>query len=453
MITDTVLTVPGPGLEKAAEAGQEFLADTLGYFSRLNAEHGPVFKLPIGTQETVFVNKAELAEQILRLDFEDYAQSAQTEELMRPMLGRSMPVVADHGYWEQMHAIIMPMFTPKMLRRYFEGTVEAVAAEVAHLAELRARGEAVPLLSFVRQGIFTALTRTIFVRGIKPDDVTTLLSWFASSDNYMNVRYLTGLAADGDMSPLVKQGREDVERINKYVYDLIAWRRANPVDEAEDMLDILLQSTKPDGDTLSDIEVRDNVVALFFGGQETTPSVITWAFGLLSANPEKRNIMLEEIDRVLGDRMPTFQDLGELKYTEMVLDEALRLYPPFSFIGRETLRDVELGGFKVPKGTPLGFVGWTIHRDPDHWPEPEAFEPERHTPENKKARAKCAFVAFGYGQRRCIGERVGRMEGLLMLAMVSQKFLLNHVGGGLPLAKVVQSIKPADGMPMAIEAR
>ena len=101
----------------------------------------------------------------------------------------------------------------------------------------------------------------------------------------------------------------------------------------------------------------------------------------------------------------------------------------------------------------MGFVGWTIHRDPRHWPNPDAFEPERHSAENRRDRAKCAFIAFGYGQRRCLGERVGRMEGMLMLALVSQKLKLNHVDGGLPTHKVVQSIKPADGMPMRIECR
>lgn len=445
--------LPGPGLSEAAEVGGAFAADPVGYLAGLAAKYGPIFKMPVGPQLYVFVNNAELAERMLRQDFEDYGQSARMEDLLRPLLGRCIASVADHLYWEQLHAIMLPIFTPKMLQRYFEETAAVIQNEVAHLAEMQARGVTVQLYAFAREGVFTALTRTIFVRGVKPGDVGLLLSWFASSDNYMNMRYLQGEVADTDMSPAIRQGREDLERINQYVYDLIAWRHANPAHEPEDMLDILLQATKSDGNSLTDVEVRDNVVALFFGGQETTPTVITWAFGLLSANPEKRKKLLEEVDRVLAGRPPTYRDLSDLKYAEGVLDEALRLYPPFSFIGRETLRDVELGGYQIPKGTPMGFVGWTIHRDPRHWPNPEVFEPERHSRENRRDRAKCAFVAFGYGQRRCLGERVGRMEGLLMLALVSQKLLLNHVAGGLPAHKVVQSIKPADGMPMQIVAR
>lgn len=450
---DTLSGPPGPSLADAESVGREFMADPVGYFTKLAAEHGPVFKLPIGAEETVFLNDADSAEKVLRLDFAAFGMSQQTEENMRPLLGRSMPVVSDHRYWEEMHAIIMPMFTPTMLRRYFEQTVQVVADEVEHLVHAAESGETVLLLNFVRQGIFAALARTLFVRGVEPSAIPQLLGWFEKSNDYMSARYLLGAAAELSAEPRIVAGREALEEINGYVYQLIAFRRANLVDQPEDMLDVLLAARKADGEALTDVEIRDNVVALFFGGQETTPSVIAWAFGLLSAHPEKRERMLEEIDRVLEGRPPTFQDLAKLEYTEMVLDEALRLYPPFSFVGRQALEDVELGGYRIAKGTPLGFVAWTIHRDPRQWPDPLAFEPERHTRELRKTRGKCAFLAFGYGQRKCTGERVGRMEGLLMLSMVSQKLLLDRVGGGLSPHHVINAIKPADGLPVVVRHR
>lgn len=293
------LELPGPGLDQAVEVGMAFAADPVTYLAGLAAEHGPIFKMPVGPQEYVFLNNPELAERMLRLDFEDFGQSVRVEEVLRPMLGRCIATFADHSYWEQIHAIMLPMFTPKMLQRYFAETLKVVEEEVEHLVEMQSRGEVVQLHQFVRQGIFAALTRTIFVRGVRPGDAELLLGWFASSDNYMNMRYLQGEVADTDMSPPIQQGREDLERINRYVFDLIAWRHANPVEEPEDMLDVLMQDRKPGGRSLTDVELRDNVVALFFGGQETTPSIITWAFGLLSANPDKREKLFEEVDRVL----------------------------------------------------------------------------------------------------------------------------------------------------------
>jgi cytochrome P450 len=442
---------PGP-TDLTPEALQaRYTADAAGLFMEMTRTYGPVFKLPMSRGDVVFLNDARTAEKVLRLDFSSFGMSQQQEEAVRPLLGRSMPVVADHRDWEELHAIILPMFTPAMLRSYFEETARAVAEETDHLAQMAARGETVGLLDFVRHGIFTALTRTLFVRGVKPDDVDRILGWFAQAEGFAGLRNVYGPEAETSDDPRFVSCREGLASLNRYVYDLIAYRRANRVDPPQDMLDVLIAARKSDGAALTDVELRDNVMALFFGGQATTPSVITWAFGLLSANPDKRERMLEEIDRVLGGRMPTFEDLGRLEYTEMVLDEALRLYPPFIFVGREALEDVELGGYAVPKGTSLGFVGWTIHRDPAEWPDPEAFLPERHTRELKKTRSRCAFVAFGYGQRRCTGERVGRMESLLMLSIVSQRFLLDRVGGGMSPHDM--SIKPADGLPMRITPR
>lgn len=449
----TLSPPPGPTTEEASAMVGEFMADPVSLFARLRAQYGPIFKLPLAGNDMVFLNDSQLTEKVLRLDFSTFGMSSNSEELQRPLLGRSMPVVADHRYWEELHAAIMPMFTPKMLKGYFEETVAVVAEEVEHLKEMGRSGEAVTMLNFVREGIFTALSRTLFVRGVNRDDIPKLLNWFAQSNVYMNMRYLQGKLADVSEEPTIVAGREALASLDAYIFDLIAYRHANPVDTPEDMLDVLLAANLSDGSPLSDVEIRDNVMALFFGGQETTPSVITWAFGLLSANPDKREKMFAEIDEVLGGRTPTFADLAKLEYTVAVLDEALRLYPPFSYVGREVLEDTELGGYFVAKGTPLGFVGWTIHRNPDDWPEPERFLPERHSKEAKKTRNKCAFMAFGYGQRRCTGERVGRMEGLLMLSMVSQQLILDRVGGGMSPHHIVMAIKPADGQPMTVTER
>jgi cytochrome P450 len=444
---------PGPPPEETAEIARRFLDNPLRCFEDMLQRYGRTFRLTLGPTDTVFLNDAATVEKVLRLDFESYGMSSRQEALNFPLLGRSMPVVSDHLYWEQLHAIMLPMFTPKMLRTYFETTVHCIQEEVEHLAGLNARGDAFSLLAFVRHGIFTALTRTLFARGVDATDVPVLLDLFARSNVYMNVRFLTGEGADVDQTPAIADGRDALRKLDQWIYALIANRRAQASVESEDMLDVFLTATKSDGNKLTDVEIRDNVMAFFFGGQETTPSVITWAFGLLASNPDKRARMLDEIDTVLRGLPPTFQDLAKLPYTEGVLDEALRLYPPFAFIGREALRDVVLDDYAIRKGTPLGFVGWTIHRDPAQWPDPEVFDPERHTNEKKAARAKCAFVAFGYGTRRCIGERVGRMEGLLMLSLISQRYLLDLASERLPQAQVQMAIKPADGMPVTAVSR
>lgn len=333
--------VPGPKGLPFVGVGLDFLKDPLGYFDTMVARYGRVFRLPLGKNGFVFLNDAEHVEQVLRRDFDNFGMSEQSEELLRPLLGRSMPVVADHLYWEQLHAIMLPMFTPKMLQQYFGHALSAIQEEVDHLAKHMARGETISMYDFAREGVFVSLIQTLFVRGIDASEVPTLLEWFGKADEYVNARNLSGASPLILAIPAVREGRRCLDRIDRRVYELLAFRKANPVDTPEDMLDILLAARKADGSTLTDVELRDNVVALLFGGQETTPGAITWAFGLIAAHPETRARMLEEIDRVLEGRAPTFQDLAKLEYTEMVLDEAMRLYPAFPFIGRESLVDTE----------------------------------------------------------------------------------------------------------------
>ncbi|MDP1631247.1 MAG: cytochrome P450 [Caulobacter sp.] len=446
-------TIPGPKGLPFLGVALDFLKDPLTYFDTMVARYGRLFRLPLGGNALVFLNDAADVEQVLRRDFENFGASNQAEDLLRPLLGRSMPVVADQFYWEQLHSIMLPMFTPKMLQMYFGHTLAATQEAADKLTGYAESGDVVSMYNFAREGVFNSLLRTLFARGIDPAEIPMLLDWFSKADEYVNARNLSGASPLILALPAVREGKRCLRKIDRRVYELLAFRKANRVEEPEDMLDVLLAAKLADGSPLSDKELRDNVVALLFGGQETTPGAITWAFGLLATHPEKRRLMLEEIDQVLEGRPPTFQDLSKLEYTEMVLDEAMRLYPAFPFIGRESLVDTEIAGYPVPKGTALGFVAWTVHRDPRHWPEPDKFIPERHTKAEKKVRAKCALLSFGYGHRRCIGERVGRMEGLLMLAVVSQRFLLDHESGKIPDHKVQMSIKPVDGMPMRVSVR
>jgi cytochrome P450 len=438
--------IPGPGLEESGAALAKFMAQPLAFFEELVEKYGRINAIAVGPSKNVFLHDALDVEQVLRFDMHSYDMGQLTHALNYPLLGDSMPVTPDHLYWQQLHSIMLPMFTPKMLRLYFERTVEAVRDEVEILGTYAKSGEVFDLEQQIRLGVFDALTRTIFTRGLDRTEIPQILEMFISACTYMNARYISMNPAYEASNDAERAGLEALERLNKRVYELIAYRKQNPVDEQEDMLDVLLAARLSDGRPLSDKELRDNVMALLFGGQETTPTEITWAFALLATHPEEREKLIEEVDRVLGDRTPTFDDLEQLEFCRMVFDETTRLYPAFSYIGREAKADTQVGDYAIKKGTSIGFVAWTIHRDPRWWPEPEAFVPERHSREEIKTRPRCALVSFGYGRRRCLGERVGRMEGTLMLAMAHQKFVFELRNGQLPKPMVRMAIHPEGGL-------
>ena len=445
--------IPGPGAEEMTQALGRFMADPLNFFEELVEKYGRINALSLGDMKNVFLHDAHDVEQMLRMDMHSYGMGALTHALNYPLLGDCIAVTPDHLYWQQLHKMMLPMFTPKMLKQYFERTVEAVAEEVELFGDYARSGEVFDLEQKIREGVFDALTRTIFTRGIDKSEIPEILGTFVSACTYMNARYISMNPGYEPQNEAEAGGLEALERLNQRIYKLLEYRKANRVDEPEDMLDVMLAAKLANGEPLSDKELRDNVMALLFGGQETTPTEITWAFALLAANPDKREKLLEEVDRVLGDRVPTFQDLEQLEYCRMVFDETMRLYPAFTYVGRSAIADTKIGDYPIPAGTSLAFVAWTIHRDPRFWPEPEKFIPERHTKEEMKSRPKCSIVSFGYGQRRCIGERVGRMEGTLMLAMAHQKYVFDFKNGVLPKPMIRMSIHPDGGLQVIAKAR
>jgi cytochrome P450 len=215
---------------------------------------------------------------------------------------------------------------------------------------------------------------------------------------------------------------------------------------------LLAQDEEGDGGGMTDRQLRDEVVTLLLAGHETTSNALTWTWYLLSQNPEIEARWREELRSVLGGRPPTFEDLPALKYTEMVMAESMRLFPPAWGIGRRALRDVELGGFRIPAGSILALAPYVLHRDERFWPDPLRFQPERFTAEARAARPKFAYFPFGGGARSCIGEPFAWMEGVLLLATVGQRWRLRLSPGHPVEPQALITLRPRYGMKMAVEA-
>jgi cytochrome P450 len=177
---------------------------------------------------------------------------------------------------------------------------------------------------------------------------------------------------------------------------------------------MLLQAQDEDGSQMTDAQLRDEVMTLFLAGHETTALVLSWSWYLLATHPEAEQKFHAELHEVLGGRAPNVSDLPRLKYTETIVKEAMRLYPPAYAVGREALEDTEIGGYHVPKGTQLFAFQWVTQRDPRYFDEPDAFKPERWTAEGQIK--KYAYFPFGAGPRQCIGNYFAMMEIVLLLA-------------------------------------
>ncbi|MEM7348331.1 MAG: cytochrome P450, partial [Chloroflexota bacterium] len=247
--------------------------------------------------------------------------------------------------------------------------------------------------------------------------------------------------------------KKAIETIDTVLFDIIA-RRQKTEGEVVDLLTLLIHAKdETTGEGMSDIQLRDEAMTMFLTGYETTAGALSWAFYFLSQNPEKMATLEREINDVLGDRTPTFEDLTKLTYTRMVIQEATRLSPPVWWLARTAKEDDEIDGFHIPAGKTVAPIPYVIHRHPDFWEAPEKFEPERFTKARAANRHKLAWLPFGAGQRQCIGRDVSIMEGQWILARALQMYKITAISGQTTQPRPSATLKSSHGVVLNLEKR
>ena len=179
---------------------------------------------------------------------------------------------------------------------------------------------------------------------------------------------------------------------------------------------------RDEGSSLTDTEVRDQVLIFLLAGHETTSTALTYALHLLGRHPDVQRRVRAEVETIAGERALTAQDVPALEYTTMVLKETMRLYPSAPFLGRRAVQDDQIGGYHIPAGADVVLAPWITHRHPAFWDQPERFDPDRFTPEREKARHRYAWFPFGGGPRACIGQHFSMLESVIALATLVRDF-------------------------------
>lgn len=242
-------------------------------------------------------------------------------------------------------------------------------------------------------------------------------------------------------------------RLDSTIYRIIDERRKAGADR-QDLLSMLLLAQDEDtGGKMTDLQVRDEAMTLFLAGHETTANTLAWTFYLLSQNPVAESQLHAELDEVLGARAPTFEDVPTLQYTEMVVSESMRLFPPAWGIGRRSLVDQTIGPYRVPTDSIILLSPFVTQRDPRFFPEPDQFKPERWTPEWKVSLPQFAYFPFGGGSRRCIGEGFAWTEAILVLATLCKNWRVRLEQSKPVEPHALFTLRPKNGIQMRIERR
>jgi cytochrome P450 len=258
--------------------------------------------------------------------------------------------------------------------------------------------------------------------------------------------------------PANLRGRRAVSTLDRVVYGIIAERRAAGTGPL-DLLDMFMNAYDEEtGETMSDVQLRDEVLTMLTAGHETTANGLAWTFYLLSKHPDVLRRVQRELDEVLDGDAPSVMKLRELSYTEQVIQEAMRLYPPVWAVARRAEHDDVLSGHLVKRGTYVVMSPYVIQRHPQFWDNPEGFDPDRFSPERlEQARAegrpKHAYLPFSTGPRKCIGDHFAKMESLIILATLLRKFTPELVPGQRIEMETSVTLRPKHGILMTLSAR
>lgn len=247
--------------------------------------------------------------------------------------------------------------------------------------------------------------------------------------------------------------RNSIQEMDKTIYKIIEQRRVSG-ENPGDLLSMLMDAKyEEDGTQMSDKQLRDEIATLMLAGHETTASTLSWTWMLLSQHPEAQNKLIAELKEVLDGRVPTLADIPKLSYTQMAIEEAMRLYPPVPITAREASQDCEIGGYEVPAGSYIILRQWVMHRNPRYIEEPDKFKPERWENDLEKKLPRGVYFPFGDGPRICIGKSFAMMEAILLLATIAQKFELKIVDDRPIEAQASITLRPEGGIKVMLKKR
>ena len=365
-------------------------------------------------------------------------------------------LTSDGDFWRRQRRLSNPAFHRQSLARYAEITVE----EAARLMDGWKHGDKRNIHNDMMNVTLRIVLRSLFgselgenMRAIEP----ALDRIMVSSSGFHSIAFFLRIP-----TPMRKRHFLAVEKLNEVVYALIARGReklksgegiAEEAGGAKDLLTLLLTARDDDGNFMSDQQLRDEVITLLLAGHETTALNLSWTWYLLAKYPEVEEKLHAELDAVLGGRPPSAADLPKLQYTDRVIRETLRLYPPAWRIFRRTEEPLEVGEYVLPAGANIVLSQWVTQRDPRWFSEPDRFHPDRWSEESAAKLPRFAYFPFEGGPRVCIGAGFAMMEATLLLATIAQRFRMRLAPGQRiePLASI--TLRPKNGIHVELEER
>jgi cytochrome P450 len=440
---------PGP---KRKFLGMDFISfrrNPINFIQRMAREYGDISYFRMGPQDVYFLNHPDYVKDVLVTHQQNFIKGRALQRAKR-LLGEGL-LTSEADFHRRQRRLAQPAFHRQQIASYGA----AMTTYAARMSDAWRDGETLDIAHEMMRLTLSIVGKTLFDADVEAeaDEIGDAMTEIVQLFNAMMLPFSELL----EKLPLPQKRRFEraKQRLDATIYRMIEERRRSGEDH-NDLLSMLLGARDEEGDGagMTDIQVRDEALTIFLAGHETTANALAWTWYLLSEHPEVEARLHAEIDSVLEDgRLPTVEDVTRLRYTEMVLAESMRLYPPAWAIGRLSINEHEIAGYVMPPRSLVLVSPYVMHRDERYFPEPTRFDPERWTPAAREARPPFAYFPFGGGARRCIGEGFAWMEGILLVATLAQRWRLRHVPGHTVALQPAITLRPKGGMPMTLEKR
>lgn len=438
-------TLPGPGLLRSWQFINNWPTDRITPMEKVRDTYGDLVRLNLGVTAIYLFQRPDLIQDCLVARHKDFHKD-RYYFFLKLVLGNGLLTSEDAQHLRQ-RRMIQPAFHRERVQGYGEAMVHFSRQAAARWRD----GEHLDMAAAMGSLALDIVGKTLFNTDVSAEaaKVAHNLDFILSMDS----RFVHPLGQLFAKLPLPSNKRffGAIAELDEILYRMIREHRAS--GDQHDLLSMLLMAQdEDDGTGMTDQQVRDEAITLFLAGHETTAIALAWTWYLLSQNPEAEARMHAELDAVLGGRDATAADYNALSYTYRVFKESMRLYPPAYMIGREAIRDTEVGPYTIRRGEIVVMSQYLLHRDPQYYKDPERFDPDRWLPENCEGLPKFAYFPFGGGRRLCVGEAFAWMEGVLVLATIAQRWRFDMQPGAVPGMKPHVTLRPT-GLNMIARAR
>ncbi|MHB1417148.1 MAG: cytochrome P450 [Chloroflexota bacterium] len=444
---------PGPtGLPLLGVLPQIGGGDLIGYYVNAWRQYGDVVRVPLGPKTAFLLADPEHIKYVLVDNEKNYCKGSGFRKV-RLALGEGL-FTADGPEWRQQRRLMQPPFTPKAVTQFGPVMTDAIGRLVASWEERARGGSAFNVNAEMMRLAMAVIARSMFSIDLNEKALDAAHS-FTFVLEFVS-RHTVSLFDVPLFVPTAENRtfKESLRTLDAFVDFLVEERQRQGAAAPDDLLTTLMRARDPEtGEGLSRRQIRDQVLTIFFAGHETTAQALTWAWYLLAQHPAVEERLQAEIDGVLGGRVPTAADAPNLKYTRMVLDETMRLYPPVWVFVRDAIADDRVGEYAIPAGSMVVLSQYITHRHPAYWPDPERFDPERFGPDQSNDRPRYAYFPFGGGPRTCLGSHFAVLEATLALATIAQRYRLRLLPAEVVEPRMVGTLRPGGKVMMTVEPR